>query len=116
MSALLAGGCATLPAGAEPGLWFGSIHACRDTVKGAIVSRDPYGGGPMLTVTFKPAIRAELERYTEERVGLEMPVTLDGKVIARPFLAEPIRGGAAAIHGPLRRELRRIMRASRGKC
>ena len=111
----------SFPAGAAmevrlPGLWAGALHLCRDTVAETRLAGDPSSGEPSLGITLHPGARETLERETAARVGSELPVTLDGRVLISPVVREPLTGGMIQITGPSRKELKAVRRAARKRC
>ncbi len=54
---------------------------------------------PTLTITFRPAGRDAFARFTAENVGRKTEIRIEGKVIMRPVIREPILGGVIQISG-----------------
>lgn len=86
-------------AGAERGLWLGTIPLCRETVAEAVLAADELDGRPALALTPGPELRAALERETADRVGEPLPLRLDGRVLAEPVVREPLTAGNVHLSG-----------------
>jgi hypothetical protein len=91
------GSAAAGPPTDERGLWFGSLHLCRDTIERATAAEDH--GMPVLLITLMPQLKEDLRRETENRVGEAMPVRLDGRIVSEPNVMEPITGGKVSLSG-----------------
>lgn len=62
-------------------------------------SRDQRTGQPIVTITLSEKDRGALARLTTDNIGRVMEIRLDGKVLARPVIREPIMGGVFQISG-----------------
>ena len=52
-----------------------------------------------IMLTFTPLAARRLKTLTTAQVGKAMPVTLDGKLLAEPVVAEPISAGVIEMDG-----------------
>lgn len=82
------------------GAWAGPLRLCRTNVESAELLSDSSDGRPTLTVKLNPAARLLWSKITEQSVGREIPMSLDGTVIARPVLQEGIEFGIFQVSGP----------------
>jgi preprotein translocase subunit SecD len=62
-------------------------------------SRDQRTGQAVVTITLNERDRAALARLTTDNIGRVMEIRLEGKVLARPVIREPILGGIFQISG-----------------
>jgi len=113
--ALLLAAAPPAAAPARPGLWIGPIRACAGTVAEATVGEDEFRE-PNLTIRFREGWADVLHRVTAARVGLPMAIRLDGRVLAAPFVREPIAGGIIAIAPIAAEEGEAIRAAALGHC
>jgi preprotein translocase subunit SecD len=97
-------------------LWIGPIHACRDTAESAVADAADQGPFPGLTITLRPDLRAELQRETERLVGSAMPIRLDGQVISKPIVREPLTAGVLSLAGQSAEETAAMQAAVREPC
>jgi preprotein translocase subunit SecD len=85
---------ATPPAGFAIG---GEAFSQRDILDArAMPSLD---GIATIMLTFTPPAAKRLKALTTAQVGKTMPVTLDGKLLAEPVVAQPIAGGVIEMDG-----------------
>jgi hypothetical protein len=92
------------------GLWVGPVHACGAAVAGAKAVKDAWGDAAAeIRLTAEAA--ATLGRFSAEMVEEHMVVRLDGRVVSRPQVQEPV-SDAVDIHGPTYAEVERIVRAA----
>jgi preprotein translocase subunit SecD len=63
---------------------------------------------PVLTITLSPAGREAFARFTTENVGRKTEIRIDGKVMMRPIIREPILGGVLQISGSSLNDLRAL--------
>ena len=78
-------------------------------VQKATVAVDPRANDlAVLTITMTPDGRLAFGRFTEEHVGRRVDVRIDGKVVMRPIIREPILRGVLQISGPPLEELRQL--------
>jgi preprotein translocase subunit SecD len=68
-------------------------------VDGAQVQFDPRTGDPRILVNFTEEGGEAFATYTQENVGKQMYIVLDGKVVSAPTINEAIPGGQATITG-----------------
>jgi len=68
-------------------------------IKRATVQDDSVTKTPQVLVTFDDEGQKALERITTANVGGFIAILCDGEFMAAPRIAEPIRGGSAAIGG-----------------
>lgn len=80
--------------------WAGPLQLCRANVESAKLIRDSSTGRPALSVRLTAALKTSLARITELSVGRQLPIRLDGAVIARPIVSEPIVAGEFEVSGP----------------
>lgn len=88
---------ATQPNG--PGLWIGGIAFAPEDVAAAEQQFDPSTGWPMIALTFSETGRRKFAEAQRGRVSDVLEITLDGELIATPFLMEPIAGAEIMIAG-----------------
>jgi preprotein translocase subunit SecD len=106
------------PAGGEApgrGLRIGAIQLCRDAIASAVGAADS-AGNPIVDLILRPQWRALLERETGRLVGKRMPVRLDGRLVAEPYVREPITGGVVRLAGLSRRDAAAVEAAARRRC
>jgi hypothetical protein len=72
-----------------PGLWIGPIRLCRDRVKTVSVD-EPLGGGHAVTIAVPLSLAPDFERESGRLIGGPVPVSIDGRVVARPIVRERI--------------------------
>jgi protein-export membrane protein SecD len=58
-----------------------------------------FANEPLVAVDFNSEGRELFAKITEENVGRELAIFLDGRLISHPVIKEPIRGGTAIISG-----------------
>ncbi len=58
-----------------------------------------YYGRPVIAFTFTPEAAAKFQALTRDNVGRRLAIVVDNRVIAAPFVKEPILGGSAQIDG-----------------
>lgn len=80
---------AEVAAATGPGLWIGPIRLCRERVK-TISIDEPLGGGHAVSIGFESSLRPDFERESGRLVGSPMPISIDGRIVARPILRERI--------------------------
>jgi preprotein translocase subunit SecD len=68
-------------------------------VASAQLAFDQRTGEPVITFRMTEASRKVFADYTSKNVGRPMAVIVDGKVIMKPVIREPITGGTAQIAG-----------------
>jgi hypothetical protein len=75
------------------GLWLGLFPVCATTTHPATVESGDYG--PVLRIRFRSPYDVEFERYSGDFIdggmSYRMTIRLDGRVIARPSIYEPLR-------------------------
>lgn len=99
------------------GLWIGPIPVCAGTVASVTVGPDEVSEEWLSAiVTFRPAWRAALLRETRRRVGRQMQVRLDGRVLMAPYVREPITGGVVSLSIATARQGERIRAAALRPC
>ena len=98
------------------GLWFGSIHLCRDTVAEATTGLDDYGGQRTLSLILSPRLQPRLQRETARRVKRTMAFRLDGQVIKALRVNEPIWGTSLHLSGLTREEADKMRAAALRPC
>ena len=82
------------------GAWAGPLRLCRTNVESAEVISDTYDGNrPTLLVKLTAPAAKSWSKITAQLVGRELPVRLDGTVIARPIVLEPIEAGTFQVSG-----------------
>ena len=113
--AVLAAAAPPAAAPPRPGLWIGPIRACAGTVAEATVGEDEFRQ-PNLTIRFQEGWADVLHRVTAARVGRPMAIRLDGRVLAAPFVREPIAGGIVAVAPIAADEAETIRAAALGPC
>ncbi|GAA4053218.1 SecDF P1 head subdomain-containing protein [Parerythrobacter jejuensis] len=101
------------------GLWVGDLPLCSETVLDAKVTTGSSMGmaGPNFFLNIRLAEEAAniFAGMTRARVGQELPIMLDGKVLLSPRINEQILGGALQISAP-REELERALQRIEGPC
>src|SRR3954452_22757367 len=77
-------------AGAEPLLL---------TVQQAVPALDPQTNEPLVRFTFRPESKQRFADFTTANVGKTIELRIDGRVIMRPVIRQPIYGGTGSIAG-----------------
>lgn len=96
------------PAGAEqsappsaqqqrPGLWIAGVAFAAEDIASAEQAFDGNDGTPNVIVTFTDTGRAKWQRLQEGRVGQPLEISVDGDVVASPYLMEIITGNQVTI-------------------
>jgi len=99
----------------QKGLWMGGVPLCRDSVASAVATT-VLMGAPAVQIAFRPAMRAAVARETGLYSGRQMPVRLDGRALAAPFVETPILRGVVQMIVGYPRDARRIAAAARRGC
>lgn len=81
------------------GLWIGGIAFAADDVVVADVSQDSRTDQWVVTITFSPAGNARFVAAQQCQLDHRLEISVDGRLIVRPFLNEPILGGQAVLQG-----------------
>jgi preprotein translocase subunit SecD len=68
-------------------------------VETAHISEDEATGGPTIVVKFDPDSTVAFGDFTRKHVGEEVRLKMEGSVVSRPNIVEPILGGVVAISG-----------------
>jgi hypothetical protein len=99
----------------QRGLWFGSIHICRDVVVSAVATTNS-SGFPAVQFIFTPKIQPRLKDETTRSNGHYVPVRINGRLVSTPYIEEPIAGVELELHGSDQRTVRKIAAAARHPC
>jgi preprotein translocase subunit SecD len=67
----------------------------------AELAYDPRSGVPVVSFRFTPDSARKFAQLTLQNVGHVIEMRVDGKVLSRPVIREPILGGSGQISGPL---------------
>jgi preprotein translocase subunit SecD len=67
----------------------------------AEVDYDQRSGEPVVSFRFTPDSARKFDELTQRNVGHVMELRVDGKVLSRPVIREPILQGVGQISGPL---------------
>jgi len=67
----------------------------------AEVAYDQHTGEPLVTMAFDEASKRLFADFTAQHVGKAMDIRIDGRVMSKPVIREPITGGAGQIAGGL---------------
>src|SRR5690606_14018167 len=63
------------------------------------ITRDPLSNQPQITLRFDSEGADLFARITQENVGRQLAIVLDGELYSAPRINEPITGGNAVISG-----------------
>ena len=80
------------------GLWIGSLKLCRDNIFSSHFDRDEMAPHYMVSIVLDSKAQAALAAQTENLVGKNLPITLDGVVVMNPVVNEPLRSGTLSIY------------------
>lgn len=81
----------------QSGLSIAGIAFSPEDIASAEQSFDGNVGTPNVTVTFTEAGRAKWQRLQQGRVGEPLDISVDGEVVASPYLMEIITGNQVTI-------------------
>lgn len=112
---LLAVPSAPTPASEEKGLWVGPIRLCSDTVEELAWIERPQGDGEMV-ITLSESIQPRLADETRRRVGEEMTIRIDGRILSAPTVLEPILGLQLEVRPITAADAAAAERAATGPC
>jgi hypothetical protein len=93
--------------GIEHGLWIGSLKLCKRSVIEAVFGTERLTKQPALFVKLTPQASAAFTSLTRNSVERRLAVRLEGSIISRPTIYEPLEQGALQIIGPDEQTLRR---------
>lgn len=96
------------------GFWVGSIKLCKDNVLEVSRWFDQSIRQPTLSIKLKPQAAFSLASLTQRSINRHLAIRLDGLIIARPNVNEPIEGGVLQISGPDAATLERASAAIQG--
>jgi preprotein translocase subunit SecD len=82
-----------------PGLWIGGISFSQEDVAAATQEFDSYTAVPIVVLTLSETGHAKFSRAQEGRLHQVIEISLDGEILASPFLVEPIEGRQIMISG-----------------
>lgn len=83
----------------EQGLWLGDIPLCSDTVTGLSMEPSYVGDGEALNIELTEQAAVRLTQVTTEHTNEQLPLVLNGEILAQPFINEPIFGGRLSLPG-----------------
>ena len=106
----------TEPVMPSRGLWLGNLQLCGGRVV-AVQTAEPdfRGAGPGLILRFSGDFAPQVRSLTAQRVGRQLSVVLDGRVLISPRVNEPM-SDAIMISGPGELPLDRIRAAAMAVC
>jgi preprotein translocase subunit SecD len=76
-----------------------AVAVAGDTLKDSRVQFDSTTGQPAVTTTFDSVGARAFARLTQENVGRQFAIVLDGRILSAPTIQEPILGGTGQITG-----------------
>lgn len=79
------------------GAWLVDIKLCADNVASFRRLPDPQTGGPALRIKLNEPMTRELESMTQRYVDQELPLTVNGDVVFKPILIEPLTTGTILV-------------------
>lgn len=83
----------------------GEVLLVNADIKSAALGRATSPGGqPQIEVAFTKAGRAKFAAATEQLIGKQIAILIDGRLVSAPFVRERIAGGRAVITGAFSRE------------
>lgn len=92
----------------SPSAWVGPLRLCRDNVESAELVFVSRLNQPALSVKLSRPLWDSWSKITEQSVGTQLPIRLDGTVIARPVVEERHEAGQLQVTGPERGALLRM--------
>lgn len=98
------------------GVWVGGMKLCRDTVVSAAVSSNQQDGNAIVKIGLKEDAARRLTELTRGMVGGELEIRVNGKVVSKPVVAEPIAGSTIDIVGPAGGEVADVINLAKGPC
>lgn len=93
--------------GIEHGLWIGSLKLCKASVIEVRIDTERLTKRPALFVKLAPQASASFASLTRKALERRLAVRLDGSIISRPTIYEPMEHGILQIIGPDEQALRR---------
>lgn len=87
-----------------PGLWIAGTAFAGEDLRSAIPVESDYTGAWELEIAFSPAATQRFAVITQCRLNRFAEVSIDGVVVSRPVVMEPILGGQVWISGDFTRE------------
>lgn len=96
--------------GIEHGVWVGSIKLCRDSVLEANQGIDELTKQPQLSIKLTSWASSSFGSLTRRSINRRLAVRLDGAIISRPNVYEPMENGTLQITGPDEVILKRVSR------
>ena len=94
-------------AGIEHGVWIGSLKLCKGSVLETWFGTVRIAKQPALFVKLTPQANAWFASLTRNSVNRRLAIRLEGSIISRPTIYEPIEDGFLQITGPDELTLRR---------
>jgi len=94
----------------------GEMKLCKPNVTSASIGSDQYTGKPVAIITLNDKEKVALGDLTRRDKGKQLPITLNGDVIASPRIEEAIYGGVFTISGPDKIVLERVVSAALSVC
>jgi hypothetical protein len=79
------------------GLWIGQIRMCGGAIKRLTAGVDDMDGAPTAQIALRRDAARTFAVETTVRVGMQLAVHLDGRLILNPYVNEPILGGVLQI-------------------
>jgi len=76
-----------------------SVAVAGDMLTDSRVQYDSNTGQPAVTTAFNPVGARAFARLTQENVGRQFAIVLDGRILSAPTIQEPILGGTGQITG-----------------
>jgi hypothetical protein len=95
------------------GLWFGGLRICG---AGAVADESIDAGVPAVAIALPTRLRGPFTALTDAAVYQYLAVRLDGRIVARPHVNEPIRGGTVSLIGPDAATAARLRQAAAEPC
>ncbi|QGP79307.1 SecDF P1 head subdomain-containing protein [Sphingobium sp. CAP-1] len=91
----------------KSGFWVGSIKLCKDNILEVNAGFDEFIRQPRLSIKLTLPAAYSLASLTRRSINKHLAVRLDGVIIARPNVNEPIEEGVLQISGPDEATLKR---------
>lgn len=101
---------------ATRGAWAGPIQLCRENVLSTAITSTTPTDVPILTVTLVAPLKTTWFDITKLSVGRPIAIRLDGAVIVKPVVNEPIEKGEFQVSGPYREVLNRLAERAAAPC
>jgi hypothetical protein len=95
--------------GIEHGLWVGSLKLCKSSVAEVRLDTERRTKQPALFIKLTPQASTSFASLTRNSVNSRLAVRLEGSIISRPTIYEPMEQGVLLIAGPEEQTLTRAL-------